>query len=99
MNLRHLDQKIDLEWGEARALQQALEHYLYQLAQRSASGSLSTAQALHIKPAGRLLTRLGQLLAGRWPRHGVKRFFQLRPPPVAAGVRRAAAAARPLPGR
>ncbi|QNE39503.1 hypothetical protein F1C16_08025 [Hymenobacter sp. NBH84] len=79
MNLRHLDQRIDVERHEALALKQSLEHYLYHLAQQSSARGLSTDEALRLKPATRLLTRLSKMFTGTWLRYGMKRCFQHRP--------------------
>lgn len=75
MNLRHLDQKIDIERSEARALQQSLQHYHYHLAQLATTHQLTHEQALSIKPTTRVLTRLTRMLIGPWPKYPSKRLF------------------------
>ena len=66
MNLRLLDQRVDLYELEALALQQALQGYLHELSERATLRRVPLAEALSIKPVCRVLQRLQQLCGGEW---------------------------------
>jgi hypothetical protein len=75
MNLRTLDETVDLYELEACALQGALQHYLYDVTVRSTMRRVPLAEAMSIKPVSRVFQRLQRMVEGRWskPARGNKR--------------------------
>jgi hypothetical protein len=66
MNLRSLDEKIDLYQDEAIALQVALDYYLLALVHLSGKRPVPLLEALSIKPVSRVHSRL-QSMVKSWP--------------------------------
>ncbi|WP_400194073.1 hypothetical protein [Hymenobacter sp. B81] len=58
IDLRHLDQKIDLHHQEVAWLASTIEQYLLQLVAKASVRPLDLPQALSIKPLGRIAKRL-----------------------------------------
>jgi hypothetical protein len=70
MNLRELDQKIELWEGEAVALLSALQHYLHDVAVRATMRPMPLAEALSLRPLTSICRQLTRLLCGSWQRAG-----------------------------
>ena len=70
MNLRTLDETVDLYELEAYALQGALQHYLYDVTVRSTLRRVPLAEAMSIKPVSRVFQRLQRMVQGPWTKPG-----------------------------
>lgn len=68
MNLKALDQTLELHRHEAEALRDALSMYQRLLAWRSGERPLYLAETMSLRPMTRVHEQLCRLLAGTWPR-------------------------------